>query len=198
MINDILHIIHTEINGRDIERMATQRRKQNLLDQCAHQQIKFKIISGITSGKIRFHNINAAHKSAVKIAKDNGYSNIIIAEDDIQFTAPGAWNYFLSQIPEMYDIFCGVIYAGTVEDGQILSPFSGGMTLYSVSSRFYDAILNMPPDVHIDRWIGGLYDQCELYTVRPYVCKQMGGHSFNLDRPMTYGVYEEDKIFFTG
>lgn len=194
-----LHIIHCDKYGSDIEIATTKNRKQNLLEQCNQQSIPFVIIQGITKNLSICHNINLSHKQIVRMAMENGFERVIIAEDDLRFTAPGAWGYFLSQIPENYDLFFGVIYAGTIEDGRVMSAFSGGMTLYSVHKKFYTDFLSIPDAVHIDRYLGDYFSCSRDFFVCPkMVCKQMGGYSFNQARVCTYELYEQKIDFFKG
>jgi GR25 family glycosyltransferase involved in LPS biosynthesis len=195
-MTDILHIIHADIRNTPREEKATDTRMQNILTQCNEQSIKFVMSKGVTTERQTFHNINLAHKNLIRMAKENGFKRIIIAEDDIVFTAPGAWKYFLSQIPENYDLFLGLVYAGEVAEGRVLNGFSGGMTLYSIHERFYDFALSIPTDTHVDRKLGEAAFEKEYYVCQPYVCRQAGGYSHNLHRNAEYTEYERDKKFY--
>lgn len=203
-MNDILNIIHADLNRSQREYEATKIRHQNYLDQCSDNGIKFKVSSGVTSELQTFHNINLAHKKVIAQAKADGLESCLIAESDFVMSSPGAWKYFLSQLPESYDLFCGLIYHGTVQDGRILSAFSGGLTMYSIHSRFYDDVLGITVDEHIDREIGKRFSQTkELLCCVPMVCTQLGGYSYNLVRSLTYTeienrLVEEGKEFYKG
>lgn len=40
-------------------------------------------------------SISASHKMIIQYAKDNGLKKVCIAEQDLTFTCPTAWQYFL-------------------------------------------------------------------------------------------------------
>lgn len=201
MSNDILHIIHTYLERSQREKEATEIRRQNYLDQCAEQNIKFMVHQGVVGNLSPYKNINAAHKKVIKYGKDNNLPYIHIAEDDFVFTGKGGWKYYLDNLPESFDMYCSVIYHGTVENQKVLSAFSGGMSLYTIHSKFYDKILNAPEDVHLDRWTGE-QKEFEILVPPKYCIKQLGGYSFNLVRSLTYTeienrLLEEGKEFYT-
>lgn len=181
-MNKHLNILHLE---RRKDRMA------NLLKQLAEQEITFYTIhEGIDQKVNTKEAITKGHKKIIQQAKNNNFPNCIIAEDDICFTAPGAWNYFISQIPEDYDLFCGVIYAGSLnEENRILNGMSATHTLYSISQRFYDFVLSMPDHEHIDRHLGNYAFAKKYYVCSPMCVTQLGGMSDNLKKPMFYDAY---------
>lgn len=200
-MNDILQIIHTPFHEGLIQTRATERRRQNYLDQCAEQGIKFNICPGVVqAGRATYQNITVAHQNIVRKAKENNWERVIVAEDDLKFSCSGAWKYFLEQMPEVFDFYCGLIYHGTVEDGRILSAFSGGLTLYAVHNQFYDVFLSCPvaENVHLDRHLGSISEDYGMYVCQPAVVTQLGGYSFNLVRNMTYELYEESIEFYKG
>jgi len=197
-MNDVLHIIHTDITEYEREKVATANRKQNLLNQCADERIKFSIESGVRGDNTPFKNISRAHKKVVQKAKDNNYPYVIVSEDDLQFVAPGAWNYYLENMPADFSLYMGVIYNGNVEDQRVIDGFSGGLTLYTVHNNFYDFFLNISEEDHIDRALGKFCDKYLYLTPPKFVVKQMGGYSFNQLMCLEYGVYEEGREFFTG
>ena len=90
-------------------------------------------------------SINLSHKQIVSWAKKMGLKEVCIAEDDLQFTAPGAWEYFLSQKPDDYDIYLACTYIPPISNNAIC-----GFHLYMVNERFYDTYLSMAEDKHID------------------------------------------------
>lgn len=190
MISKHLNILHLE---RRKDRM------DSLLKQLSEQEISFFSIHEAIDQKVNTKQaITIGHKRIIQEAKNNNKPNCIIAEDDLVFTAKGAWNYFLSQIPEDYDLFCGVIYAGTVnEENRILNGMSATQTLYSVHERFYDFFLSQPDDVHIDRNFGNYAFDKKYYVCNPMCVKQSGGFSDNMRKEMRYTVYEENKNFLT-
>lgn len=131
-----------------------------------------------------------AHKQIVRFAQMNNFPSTIIAEDDLHFTSPNGWNYFLSQIPESYDLFLGGVYSGFIIENKV-SKFSG-LTLYSISSRFYDIFLSMPENINIDNALGG---KGEYFVCSPFVCKQHNGFSDNVKKEVNYDNFLKKKKF---
>lgn len=171
-------------------------RHESFKKEMLEQGIEYNIRNGVEDKQFPYRGINRAHKLVVEWAKSEGLKNVIIAEDDIKFSAPGAWNYFMSQIPESYDLFFGMIYAGSVSDkNKILNGFSG-MTLYSVHERFYDFFLKLPDADHIDRRLGRSAFIHEYFICDPNVCYQSGGYSDNKKQTLYYDEYTKNKKFF--
>lgn len=125
----------------------------------------------------------SGHKKIVQHAKDNNLKSVIIAENDITFFGDGAWDYYLKNIPEDYDIYFGMIYVGEIKDNRVVSE-SSGFTLYMVNERFYDRFLAAPPDKHIDRTITSLWEQYKFMVCPKFVCHQNDTQSDNtMGRP---------------
>jgi hypothetical protein len=134
-------------------------------------------------------SINRAHKQIVYYAKLAGRNEIAIAEDDIKFTHPKSWEYFLKNKPQDFDIYLSMIYSGDIDERNCVKKFSG-MTLYIVNSRFYDKFLSTPNEDHIDRMLSevdGKYVVCN-----PFVAVQYNGVSGNT------GKYEEYESLLQG
>lgn len=139
--------------------------------------------------------ILAAHKQIVKFAKDNNFRSIIIAEDDCRFFANGAWRYFVSKIPEDYDIFFGMIYVADLVENRITGLFSG-MTMYCINERFYDFFLSLPESCHVDRELGKYSDQFKFIVCDQFVCEQDGSISDNTKTTCNYRPYLESRKLF--
>lgn len=187
-MNTSLAILHLE---------RREDRLRDLMEELSHQQITdYTIIPAFYNKSNPKLSINQGHKFIIQLAKEQGMENCIIAEDDICFTAKGAWQYFLSQIPQDYDMFCGLILNGEVRNNRIMSGMSGTQTLYSVHSRFYDIILQLDANSHIDRNLGSLAQNFKYLVCDPMCCIQRGGYSDNLRMNMYYDVYLEGKKLF--
>lgn len=115
----------------------------------------------------------------------------MIAEDDILFSAVGAFKYYINNTPEDFDIYLGGVVYGKIIDN-IVNDFSG-LTLYMVNSRFYDAFLALPEKEHLDQALRGkgLFKVCA-----PMIVKQSAGYSDNTKRYMDYTRFYEDRCFF--
>ncbi len=193
-MNSHLHILHLPpITGRPKTDKVSEVRLDKLIKELNSQEITdYSIIDGFYERRNTKKAIHGGHKKIVELARAQEMPNVIIAEDDIVFSSPKSYEYFLSQIPESYDLFCGLIYAGKTENNRVISAASGIMTLYSVHSRFYDFFLSINSDTHIDRELSATALQHEYYLCNPMVVYQRGGFSHNLNRIMFYHEYLRD------
>lgn len=126
--------------------------------------------------------INQAHKEIVHWAKLKRLPEILIMEDDIRFCGEGAFNHYLQNIPEYYDIYLGGIYLGDLDEQNRTREFSG-LHCYMVHSRFYDTFLSVPDDEHIDRALSNLG---EFYVSYPFTSIQYNGKSSNTKKEENY------------
>ncbi len=148
--------------------------------QSIEQGFGYRVWPGIIVKHNNKMGINRAHKQIVQYAKDNLLPYVCIAEDDCRFMAEGAWKYYLSQIPERYDIYFAMYYvADSIEGNRITGVFSG-MTLYTVHHSFYDTFLSLNDNCHIDReMLGGIAKDCQFLFCDKVVAEQIGGKSDN-------------------
>jgi hypothetical protein len=183
--NPTLHVIHLP-HRTDREERFTK--------EFAEQCVNFRIWDGVIAEKSG-EGIRLAHQQIVRWAKENDLPYVLIAEDDIIFPALGAYDFFLSQIPDPkdFDLFLGMVYSAEIQDNRIINGFSG-LTMYTVSRRFYDFFLTA--ENHIDRWLGMTAYENVYLVCNPYVCLQSGGYSDNLRRQMTYDAYLENVEFY--
>ena len=122
--------------------------------------------------------IALAHKQIISWAKQNKQKEVLIAEDDIQFSDFGAFTYFISQKPIDFDLYLGGITWGTVRTDNTVADFSGTM-LYAAHERFYDAILSLDITRDYDRAMAGLG---RFVVCSPMVACQHSGFSDNQRR----------------
>lgn len=121
-------------------------------------------------------SINLSHKQIIRWAKENNLPEVAILEDDIQFTAKGAWDHFLAGKPIWrFDLWIGGTYG-------LNKPITGkieainGFHCYICSDRFYDTFLSVPDDIHVDVAM----DNLGLYYVQyPFIAIQHPGWSSN-------------------
>lgn len=152
----------------------------------------------------RSGNISRAFKQIVRDAKEKNLPFVIIGEQDLQFTAAGAWQYYLDNMPDDFDLYLGGIYSGQLEGNRIVNGYSGN-TLITVHSRFYDFFLSANEDPqglgggHIDRWAGNFcYEKMYIVTL-PFVVKQLNNsYSENHRRVTNYDAYEKDWEYYSG
>lgn len=149
----------------------------------------------------RSGNINRAFKQIVRDAKKNNLRMVCIGEDDLQFTAQGAWKYYLDNMPEDFDLYLGGIYAGQLEENRIINGYSGN-TLITVHEKFYDFFLSANEDPlglgqgHLDRWLGNFCFEKKYIVCLPFVVKQIPNYSDNHRRVPSYQSYEKNWKYF--
>jgi len=118
-------------------------------------------------------------------------TSVIIAEDDIYFTVPGAFIYFCENQPLEFDLYLGAISYGKITGNLTVSNFSG-LLFYQVHERFYDRFLAIPADQYLDRALRGkgLYKVCPAFVVlenngiRDNFGKQIDNRIFYRDRKL--------------
>jgi hypothetical protein len=194
-----LNILHIPFTGiKKIDEVA-EIRLNNLMYELSKQGIAdYSIIEGFYDAKNTKQAIHKGHRRIVELAKKNNLDRVLIAEDDIVFTHPNSFNYFLSQIPESFDIFSGLVYSATMEGNRIKNGGSGMTSLYVVNSRFYDFFLSMNIDNHIDRELGLTAYKHEYYVCQPMPVIQRGGFSINKKQTLFYDAYLQGKKLYNG
>lgn len=177
-------------------------RLRNFEIQATEQGFQYKVWNGIIDLACVFRGISSAHKRIIMGAKSRGLKRCFVAEDDCRFTSIGAWNYFLSQIPESYDMFFASFYEGKVDENNRLvkgnSSFEllSGMTLYVVNERFYDVFLNVNSLAHIDKELGMLVDKYEFYVAPEFCAIQENGYSDNKKKECNYDHYMKGRKLY--
>ncbi len=137
--------------------------------------------------------ISRSHKQIVHFAKQNKLTEILIAEDDIHFTAPGAFEYFLANKPASFDLFLASIYWGKIEANNKVCDFSG-LTLYMIHNKFYDTFLTLPEEENIDRV---LKNKGDFKVCHPFTAIQHAGLSDNTQAYCDYSDYiSKRKLYY--
>ncbi|MBS1520577.1 MAG: hypothetical protein JST50_06245 [Bacteroidetes bacterium] len=171
MIPNIIHLSHR----RDrLDLLKGELQNQNIFE--------YKMWDGIIDPTIPARGISQAHKQIVKYARKEKMSEILIVEDDIHFTAEGAFQFFINNKPPDYDIFLGSIYEGNIRKDNTVDDFSG-LTIYIINERFYDIFISAPENVNLDR---ALYNKGKFVVCNPFIAIQHNGFSDNLKRFCNY------------
>lgn len=150
-----------------------QDRREAIIKQMGHQGCAYRFWDGVT-GKVAKTSISQAHKAIIKYAKENNSPVIAVAEDDVCFTGSGAWKYFLSKMPEDFDIYTGSYYSGSHDKDYVVTGFRG-MSLYICHSRFYEKFLSLPETMHIDGALA--ISGAKIVVCDKFVCTQAPGYS---------------------
>lgn len=156
----------------------------------------WEVCMGIVVPQMPFLGINMAHKRIIEIAKAKGLDKVTVMEDDVIFSAPGAWEYYVDNEPESYDIYFGSVYDATIKDNRIMFGFSA-LSLYTVHSRFYDEFLGMKEMNNLDKELGRFAYKNQYMVAPEFVCYQSGGFSDHQQKEIdNYDKYHLGIKFF--
>lgn len=207
---DVINIVNlsdwqeARSNNKDFPKEAIIKNRQERLLSICKQSKEQKFSCMFWEGWIHadggWAGIVISFKRIVEYAKENNHKHCIIGEDDLIFSAPGAWNYYLDNMPEEFDFYSGGVYSGQIKDGRIVNGFSG-ITLLTINSTFYDRFLKLSDEAlkerdHIDRRMGRYAFESNYRICLPYVVYQSQGYSDNLRRPTTHAAFlEKMKLF---
>lgn len=170
-------------------------RLASFIGQAWEQGFEYSIWEGIETPQFVFVGISNSHKQIIQDAKHKGLKMVTVAEDDVKFSAPGSWKYYIDNIPDSFDLYFGSVYKARIENGRITHGFSG-LTLYTVHERFYDVFLSMKEMNHLDRELGRFAYKYEYRVCEPMVAFQSDGYSDNRKQFESYGhLLEGIKLF---
>jgi hypothetical protein len=163
-----------------------------LLKELDNQGIEdYRIWQGLFLPSIK-ESINRSHKQIVEWAWENDLDEVCIAEDDILFFDKGAWDYFLNQKPNEYDLYLGMIFLGQPDQNNTVKDFTG-LTIYCVHKRFYSRFLTTKDDEHLDVALKNLG---EYYVCNPFIATQHNGISSNTGKWEDYDRLLEGRPIF--
>jgi GR25 family glycosyltransferase involved in LPS biosynthesis len=135
--------------------------------------------------------IARAHLNCVQHAKDKGWSEVLIMEDDVQLR-PGCSQYLeqaFECLPPDWEILLGGAYeANNLKYFNAFWDSVGefcGLHFYIVRQSAYDKILEYDNKIHIDRWINYNGKRLKAYITNKYVAIQRDGFSDNV-KAQTY------------
>ena len=163
--------------------MYYQERLVRLLNELESNNINnFELWEGTVDQYSTKRGINKSHKQIVEYAKLAKWDEVLIMEDDVRFCGKDAFNYFLDNKPQDFDIYLSGIYLGEILPDNSVKSFSG-LHCYIVHSKFYDTFLSTPDDEHIDRALAnlGTYKVCN-----PFAAVQYNGFSSNTKKEENY------------
>lgn len=169
MIINVLHLPHRT------DRLI------HLTEQMQSQRANFVLHDGIQNIKPHV-GISAAHRQIIRIAQAKKEPMCCVCEDDIEFSDPNAYKYFIEHLPDNFSMYMGCIYHGEIRPDNTVRDFSS-LTLYIVHEKFYDTFLSVPGDIHLDRGLRGLG---KFVVCNPFVCKQIDGYSDNARKMTDY------------
>lgn len=175
-MKEIINIIHLKNTDYSADRF------HSFVKEMHEQGIEnYKVWDGVHDAN-RVRAISRAHKQIVQYAKENQLPEICIMEDDCVFLGKGAFEYYLQNKPDSYDLWLGGISNRLKVQDDHITDFRG-MTLYTVHERFYDTFLSVPETVNIDAGLKGLG---KYFLCPKIVCSQRAGYSYHKKRHKDY------------
>lgn len=180
MTLNFLHLKKDNFDPGTLEYNEAVFRENNITKQVEEQGITdYKIWAGMRTPQMPFFGINLGFKIIVQDAKDRGLKEVAIAEDDIYFSHPESWKYFLEHKPQDFDAYFGCVYKSNIDANNRIQFGLSGMTLLVINERFFDDFLLLKKMNNIDREMGRFSYKYKYMVCRPFVCTQHGGYSFH-------------------
>ncbi len=193
---NIIHLNESLFPENSNQYAEAIRRRVSVIEQTNQQNIQYTFINAIYDKDVPFRGCAQSHKLIVKIAKLLGLKMVAIAEDDIRFFAPGAYDFFIKNIPESFDLWLGMSYSLIEYPDGLVKDYFDSLSLYVINERFYDEFLALEETNHIDRQLSFIAHKKEFKVCTPYVCEQLDGYSFLAGYSRTYGHRLEGKQKF--
>lgn len=147
--------------------------------------------------------INNSHKAIITKAKNGGWSEVMILEDDVRFHTDNAIERLFNMwkiIPKNKDILFGGIYDGEVsKEFSIYCSLKGrlsGLHCYIVNAPYYDSILSIPEELNLDYGIS-VGHIGNFYCAYPMLATQYDGYSYNAqaETKYNYNLSKKFKIY---
>ena len=179
-----LHIIHLPERKDRWELMAKELQQESITN--------YKIWDGIVDPSKISRGISRSHKQIIQYALESSLPEVLVGEDDLHFTSPGAFAYFMRNKPAEYDIYLGGPSHGKLDANNKVRDFAG-LLLYIVHQRFYETFLSIPEDQHIDR---GLRNKGDFIVCNPFPVIEHSGYSDNLKEDCDSNIYYGHRQLF--
>lgn len=148
------------------------------------------------------NGVSAAHKNCIRYAKEKGWKRVIVMENDIRFTHPNSFNFFLegfNELPDDWEIYLGGAYSykfreNINENLHHITNFHA-FHLYAVNSEYYDGYLNIRDDWHIDVALGY---EANTYLRFPIPSIQHNGYSESFKRDLEHDYWTKKLYLYNG
>jgi len=151
--------------------------------EIANHKLNLVMWPAVRNATRPFMGISQAHKRVVRYARRLKQDMVCVAEDDFHLTAPGAWEYFLQNIPTVFDIYLSGIYFGYINKENVVKQFCG-LHLYIVHNRFYNTFLSIDENNNLDQALNG---KGKFVVCDPFIAIQHDGYSDHKGKHATYG-----------
>lgn len=181
-----LHVIHLK-HRKD--------RLKSILEELQTQNVgNYVFWEGIQDHEKPSRGIAKAHQQIVAWAYEQGMPEVLIAEDDVHFSAPGALEYFISNKPTEYDLYLGGISYGKLNIDNSIDDFAG-THLYLIRQQFYKRFLSLTGEKDIDR---ALARQGRFFVCNPMIALQWNGFSDNKKEYLSNDLYFRNRNLWKG
>lgn len=182
---NMLHIIHLPDRADRWTLLLKELELQGISD--------YKIWPGVKTPRPSV-GIAMAHQQIVKWAIRKNLQEITIAEDDVLFTADGAFTYYLQNKPSAFDLYLGGLTFGQLRHDNTVTDFAG-THLYTIHQNFYSTFLDQNGQMDIDR---ALKNKGKFVVCNPMVAIQRNGFSDNRKQEMDYSIYFRYRSLYQG
>lgn len=144
-------------------------------------------------------SINLSFKQIIQYAKEEGFKEVCIAEDDLMFPCVGAWDYFIKNKPDDYDVYVAGNYLLNEPENYTAPHYKlneyVGNQLIIVHEKYYDRFLSVPDLAHIDTAQKGFGD---FYACWPIAALQRPGFSANAGADVNYNTNLKPEWIYNG
>lgn len=178
-----------------IHNSADKVRSDNILKQFAGQNAKYthETVEAIMNPAQPAVGIKRSFCKAIQRAKDNGWKQVLILEDDFCCLHPDSLEIFIKKSKETYfedSLFLAGIYEGELKamdwnfPGNSNYPVSkvigklSGLHAMIVHKQLYDKLLSAEEPYHLDYWIS-MEAKIPTYVCHPFLIIQNDGYSSN-------------------
>jgi hypothetical protein len=182
-MSNTIHVIFDDRHIDDKQRLLLEFEEQGIED--------FRFWSAVVNKDSVVDSIAHSHKMIVQYALDNNLDEICIAEQDLTFTCPTAWGYFIENKPKEFDIYLASTYILPISNNKIC-----GFHLYIVRKQFYYKLLGIGENQHIDTAccdLGGDFKFCY-----PFPALQRAGFSANTKTMVNYNSLISEQDIYKG
>lgn len=178
-----VNVIYDNRHSEDYFRLLHEFNEQGIDDFVFHEAsvLKDSVVDSIAE----------SHKAIVRQAKQDGLSEVCIAEQDVYFTCPTAWKYFMDNKPKQYDLWLWGSYITPISNNQVC-----GFQMYFISSKFFDRFLSTPKNQHIDTYMNELKGDYKFCY--PFPCLQRSGFSANNKTIVNYNSILQPEDIYKG
>lgn len=166
------------------------------------EQTEVEIIPAVKEYGNVWKNISEAHKNCIREAVKDDLPEVMILEDDVKFSAPGAYNEFIrlsGELSEDWDLFTGGSYDYMIEHNgngshHMREPFTklrrfSGLHCYIVRKRFYQHFLETRGVTNLDKALVG-----NIWMAWPQLGLQHTTYSDNVKKKIDYNTVFAKKI----